>query len=337
MPTGAAVTAAFDGNIRRAMLGRIMVKSLRRPLPSPPSFAALPAVLRPKSEPEGPADAGFLAGSALAWLHAIACDEHPVGSLWRQRLALANAAALMPLLGRSEDEAALRDAVNLTRPGDDPGPAGQVLLAWRRLAERQSQIVDEWWLSASAVLRLKVDAPMGDIYRVAERLARGEANPIAAAAEIVAVAMKFRPDAELLALWLADAMLAYRLKWPRPVPLLAREIRRRDLRAAPDHLDGNGRWLTTCALAYARAAARASDLHVDLCRRAQRLVAAAPKMRAKHADEIMLILMLEDAQTARSATDAMSERAARRLFERLEMLGAVRELTGRPTFRLYGL
>ena len=60
-------------------------------------------------------------------------------------------------------------------------------------------------------------------------------------------------------------------------------------------------------------------------------------MRARHADEVMLILMLEDVQTARSATDAMSERAARRLFDRLEMLGAVRELTGRPTFRLYGL
>lgn len=314
-----------------------MAKPPRFALPSPPSFAPLPAVLRPKTEPEGPADAGFLAGSALAWLHRIACDEHPIGSLWRQRLALANAAALMPMLGRAEDEAALRDAVMLTRPGDDPGPAGQVLMAWRRLAERQTHLVDDWWLSASTVLRLGIDEPMGDIYAVAERLARGAANPIAAAAEIVAVSMKLRPDAELLALWLADAMLAARLKWPRPVPLLALEIRRKDLRVAPEHLDGTGRWLGTCALAYARAAARSSDLHADLCRRAGRLAAAAPKMRAKHADEVMLILMMEDAQTARSATDAMSERAARRLFERLEAFGAVRELTGRPTFRLYGL
>jgi hypothetical protein len=83
-----------------------------------------------------PEETGFLAGAALAGLHPIACHDHPIGGLWRQRLALANAAVLARYAGRREDEAALRDAWYLRRAGDDPGRAGRVLQAWRRLAER---------------------------------------------------------------------------------------------------------------------------------------------------------------------------------------------------------
>ena len=51
---------------------------------------------------------------------------------------------------------------------------------------------------------------------------------------------------------------------------------------------------------------------------------------------ILTALLTEDALAAQAGAEA-SDRAARRLFDRLTSLGLVRELTGRPTFRLYGL
>jgi hypothetical protein len=47
-----------------------------------------------------------------------------------------------------------------------------------------------------------------------------EAAPLAAA-QAAQIMVAQRPDAEILALWLADAVLAARLKWPRPLPLIA--------------------------------------------------------------------------------------------------------------------
>ena len=89
--------------------------------------------------------------------------------------------------------------------------------------------------------------------------------------------------------------------------------------------------------AQARAALRAIDLSVDLERRADRLLAVAPKLRAKAADMVVERLLSDDAIVASEKIAGMSDRGLRRLFDRLVELGAVRELSGRPTFRIYGL
>jgi hypothetical protein len=47
--------------------------------------------------------------------------------------------------------------------------------------------------------------------------------------------------------------------------------------------------------------------------------------------------LADDALTPASAPGAMTDRALRRLFDRLVELGAVRELSGRSSFRVYGL
>jgi hypothetical protein len=66
------------------------------------------------------------------------------------------------------------------------------------------------------------------------------------------------------------------------------------------------------------------------------LIAVAPKLRGRDAARRVEILLTEDAQAATAGARA-TDRSSRRLFDRLVAIGAARELTGRPTFRLYGL
>ena len=144
----------------------------------------------------------------------------------------------------------------------------------------------------------------------------------------------------MLAAWLADAVLAQRLNWPFALPLLAAALfpgagrragrPRRSCRRRP-------RRRASCS-PTPRAAAGAVDLAADLARRAEKLEKAAPKLRAKGAGAALRALLDEDCLAASSQIGGqLSERGARRLFDRLVALGAIRELTGRATFRLYGL
>lgn len=77
---------------------------------------------------EDPIEAAFLAGAALNSLDNLVQGEPEWSGAWRHRLAPKAASASMTLIGRSEDEAALRDAWLRRRPGDAPGPAGAMCL-----------------------------------------------------------------------------------------------------------------------------------------------------------------------------------------------------------------
>ena len=166
---------------------------------------------------------------------------------------------------------------------------------------------------------------------------RGRPAPLAAAAAAEAV-IEMRADGEPLALWAADAALAKSLNWPVAAPLLAGALFSRKTggegrRPRP----GEPAWGKVVALAYARAALAALDLAQDLSRRSARFAEAAPKLRAKGKGRALEALLGDDAASAAAPLQALSVRARRRLFERLVALGAARELTGRATFRLYGL
>ena len=149
-------------------------------------------------------------------------------------------------------------------------------------------------------------------------------------------------EAEILALWVFDLVLAIRLRWPRPLPLIATKILDPTLRlpdAGRRPRPGDPAWSKAGAGATTLAAASALELAADLSRRSKTLIAVAPKLRSKPAAKIVELLLSQDcvspAEAARHAP--MTGRASRRLFDRLVALGAARELSGRPTFRLYGL
>jgi hypothetical protein len=146
--------------------------------------------------------------------------------------------------------------------------------------------------------------------------------------------------------WLADVLLAQRLGWAFAVPLLGTETALR-LRPRQSHgaaavvrapgSETVGQGPKELLAAQARAALRAIDLSAELGRRANTLLAVAPKLRAKAADLVVERLLSDDAIVASERIAGMSDRGLRRLFDRLVELGAVRELSGRPTFRIYGL
>lgn len=81
-------------------------------------------------------DAAFRSGAALAHLHGAALQAAVPQALWRDRLALVAAEVCMGFSGRRKGQAALRDALHLTRPGDDPGLAGRILRQWSRAVAR---------------------------------------------------------------------------------------------------------------------------------------------------------------------------------------------------------
>ena len=143
-------------------------------------------------------------------------------------------------------------------------------------------------------------------------------------------------ESELLAAWLADSVLAQRLKWPFALPLLAAPLFSSAGRRATTDI-GDGAETTRILFGWAKGAGHACDLAAELGRRAQKLAEAAPKLRAKGAKAALQALLDQDSLAAATPIAGLSERGTRRLLLRLAALGAIRELTGRATFRLYGL
>jgi len=310
-----------------------------------PVFSTTPPRVPTWALPGGPVnhepDAAFYAGAALNSLDLFVHSEQAFAGAWRQRLALKCAAAAVRLAGRSEDEAALRDTWYLRPADSDPGPAGNIFGAWRQLASRQPAIDAARLSDVVDLLGLRWDDGFADLPGAIDDLVRSDRPAPFAAAAIASRVVAVSPGAELLAWWCADLLLAQKLCWAKPVPLLMAQVfapafRAGGSRAKRIRPGGEDIERAVC-LALAQGADDALRLAADLSRRAERLAAVAPKLRAKGAGDVIFLLLNEDAVAGSVVTKNLSRFGARRLFERLQTFEAVRELSGRDSFRLFGL
>ena len=280
------------------------------------------------TSPRGEAleDVAFMSGAALGHLHLVLVRTDVPQSLLRERLALRAAEVSVALSGRPERAADLRDAVQLLRLGDQPGPAGELYQNWRQAVERPVSVI--------ALHRALPSYPATELAAWLDQCdgrRTGQGGPVARAAAVLEAVLSDQPRAEHLGLILADVALAQSLGWDHVVPLLGGGLTPRDLRKTGEPLR------VACHHAVVGSAIEATRMAADLARRAARLKAVTPKLRAKGAGQAVELFLTRDAVAPAALVSLNSDRAARRLCDRLVDLGAVRELTGRDTFRLYGV
>src|SRR5580700_1578674 len=169
-----------------------------------PILSPLPPWAR-SDAPTTETGAAFRAGATLAVLDARVHADVRFAGVWRCRLALKAAAASARIARRGEDEAMLRDAFFLRHSGADPGPGGRMLVAWRAL-DRSTPLDDDAVLHVAVFFGLQVDEALKTAIAGAQQLATSNDVAPLAAAQAMRIVCAQRPDAEILATWLADAV-----------------------------------------------------------------------------------------------------------------------------------
>ena len=281
----------------------------------------------------------FRAGAALAVLDQCLNDQRncvPV-RLLANRLALTAATATAKLEGRLSREEDIRDAFHLTPPGAARGPDGDLLSFWRegaRIHPNETELLVEL---VGHDLAAEAKAWLG----VGTQSARSH-GPLAGCAAVLRAVVEVDDRLERVACLLSDVVLARALNWNASLPVSAMRLSKSTLRNLASGEEEGRLAAQASILESIEATVRISH---RLSERAQLLRLVAPKLRAKGAGAAADLFLIEDAVAPssmlspyiRGTTIPMTDRAARRLCHRLVELGVVQELTGRSTFRLYGI
>ena len=320
--------------VARYAVNMIYVRDDFENLPTLPHWATA-------KDPETYANVTFRSGAVLGVLdHLITASNHEVPKLLlANTLALSAAEATSKLEGRLARAVDIRDAFHLTPAGQARGPDGDSLAFWReavsfRLADKD----------LTAALAKAVGATAMDVENwLKTAKARTENDGILAGCVCALENVLAWDDrAERTACLMSDVVLAQRLGWTTLLPVTALRLTKPMLR---DLSAGN---VNAELVVQSRVLAALEDTigqAGQLSKRAEALRRVAPKLRAKGADAAVQVFLTEDAVApssmlspfVRGTTLPMTSRAARRFCDRLVELGVVRELTGRATFRLYGI
>ncbi|WP_371228899.1 DUF1403 family protein [Roseovarius sp. 2305UL8-3] len=288
---------------------------------------------------ETPETVTFRSGAALTVLDQLLSDPAhglPV-KLLANRLALRAATATSKLEGRLAREADIRDAYHLTPSGEARGPDGDLLAFWREAvglrAGQMGEIADLVGADFASEVSVWLDAS----------LERARSNgPVAGCVAVLRAVLETDDRAERFACLLSDIVLARALNWKTVLPVTARRLIKAALRDLV--AEGQGGELAVQVRIF-ESIEETIRLARDLARRAEALRTIAPKLRAKGSRAAVDLFLTEDAVAPASMLSPyicgtsipMTSRAARRFCDRLVELGVARELTGRPTFRLYGI
>ena len=284
----------------------------------------------------------FRSGAALTVLNQLVSDPSqgvPLKLLANQ-LALRAATATSKLEGRLAREADIRDAYHLAPPGEARGPDGAILAFWRDAA-RLKLTGRDWHDGVQSLVGAAFADDVLRVIGVGADCAKSH-GPLAGCIAVMRAVLEMDDRAEQIACLLSDIVLARALNWMSLLPVTAQDLTKKMLRDLIE--EGQGADLKV----QARLLMSIEDtirLARDLAARATLLQAAAPKLRAKGSDAAVALFLTEDAigpsmmlsPTIQGSTIPMTDRAARRFCDRLVELGVARELTGRATFRLYGI
>ena len=281
----------------------------------------------------------FRSGAALAMLDQLVSDPRhgvPVRLLanWS---ALSAATATSKLEGRLARDADIRDAYHLTLQGEARGPDGDLLAFWRDAVRLRlngpGEIAD--FVGADFAGELGAWLDLG--------LERARTHgPLSGCVAALRAVLEADDRAERVACLLSDVVLGRALNWKAVLPVSAQRFTKGMLRDLA--VDGQGTELAVQARIL-ESIEETIRMGRDLARRAEALRAVASKLRAKGSDAAVDLFLTEDAVAPasmlspriRGTNIPMTDRAARRFCDRLVELGVARELTGRPTFRLYGI